>query len=776
MARPTSMAETKLPFSALSVVLLSLLLPFLGSALTAGGSILSPFPRQYQSKYGEVAAAVGANNIILNPRFEDGLKNWSAKGCRVELHESMADGKIVPQSGKLFVSATDRTETWNGIEQELTGRVQREVAYGVTAIARIYGNVTAATLQLTLWVQEQDRREEYISIASLQVTDKDWVQLQGEFLLNGFPSRVIIYFEGPPAGTDILINSLIVQHAAKMPSSARPVFQDPPFDVNVIENSNLDDGTTAGWFALGNCLLTVERGSPYVLPPMARDSLGPHESLSSQYMRVTNRTESWMGPAQIVTDKLRVYLTYQVSAWVRISHGGTTGPQFVNAALGVDGQWINGGEVEVNDGNWHEIGGSFRLEKQPSNAMVYVQGPASGVDLMVAGLQIFAVNRKARFSYLRKQADKIRKRDVVLKFSGSGLSNSSVSVKQMQNSFPLGSCITRTSLDNENFVKFLTDNFNWAVFENEMKWSWTEPQQGTFNYKEADEMLDFCKTHNLKVRGHCIFWEMEYAIQSWVRSLNESSLTNAVENRLYNLLTRYKGKFDHYDVNNEMLHGSFYQGRLGYDIRAHMFRTAHQLDPLAALFVNDYHIEDGSDVGSTPEKYIKQVLDLREQGAQIGGIGVQGHIEVPVGSIVSSAFDKLGTLGLPVWITELDVSSANEFIRAEDLEVMLREAFAHPAVEGVVLWGFWELYMSRKNAHLVNANGKINQAGKRFLSLKKEWLSQANGGITEQGEFKFRGFHGTYDVEIVSSSSQRISKTFIIDKGYSPLVVSIDLM
>ncbi|CAI0464280.1 unnamed protein product [Linum tenue] len=776
MARPTSMAETNSPFSALSVVLLSLLLPFLGSALTAGGSIRSPFPRQYQSKYGGVAAAVGANNIILNPRFEDGLKNWSAKGCRIELHESMADGKIVPQLGKLFVSATDRTEAWNGIEQELTGRVQREVAYGVTAIARIYGNVTAATLQLTLWVQEQDRREEYISIASLQVSDKDWVQLQGEFLLNGFPSRVIIYFEGPPAGTDILINSLVVQHAAKMPSSARPVFQDPPFDVNVIENSNLDDGTTAGWFALGNCLLTVERGSPYVLPPMARDSLGPHESLSSQYMRVTNRTESWMGPAQIVTDKLRVYLTYQVSAWVRISHGGTTGPQFVNAALGVDGQWINGGEVEVNDGNWHEIGGSFRLEKQPSNAMVYVQGPASGVDLMVAGLQIFAVNRKARFSYLRKQADKIRKRDVVLKFSGSGLSNSSVSVKQTQNSFPLGSCITRTSLDNENFVKFLTDNFNWAVFENEMKWSWTEPQQGTFNYKEADEMLDFCKTHNLKVRGHCIFWEMEYAIQSWVRSLNETSLTNAVENRLYNLLTRYKGKFDHYDVNNEMLHGSFYQGRLGYDIRAHMFRTAHQLDPSAALFVNDYHIEDGSDVGSTPEKYIKQVLDLREQGAQIGGIGVQGHIEVPVGSIVSSAFDKLGTLGLPVWITELDVSSANEFIRAEDLEVMLREAFAHPAVEGVVLWGFWELYMSRKNAHLVNANGKINQAGKRFLSLKKEWLSQANGGITEQGEFKFRGFHGTYDVEIVSSSSQRISKTFIIDKGYSPLVVSIDLM
>ncbi|CAN1310127.1 Endo-1,4-beta-xylanase 1 [Linum perenne] len=221
---------------------------------------------------------------------------------------------------------------------------------------------------------------------------------------------------------------------------------------------------------------------------------------------------------------------------------------------------------------------------------------------------------------------------------------------------------------------------------------------------------------------------------------------------------------------DKMLHESFYQDRLGYDIRANMFRTAHQLNPSATLFVNDYHIEDGSDVRSTLELYARQVLDIREQGAQVGGIGVQGHIEVPVGTIVSSAFDKLATLGIPIWLTELDVSSVNEFIRAYDLEVMLREAFAHHAVEGVVLWGFWELYMSRKNAYFVDASGKINQAGKRFLSLKKEWMFEANGSMNGKGEFRFRGFHGTYEVEIVSSS-QTINKTFVVDKGNSPLVI-----
>ncbi|KAJ4834733.1 Glycoside hydrolase, 10 [Turnera subulata] len=628
--------------------------------------------------------------------------------------------------------------------------MQPGIPYEVTGLVRIYGgSVTSATVQLTLWVQEEDLREEYIAIASLLATDKDRVQLQGEFLLNGSPSRAVIFIEGPPPGTDILVNGLDAKHAPKTPPSARPVPKDAPFGVNIIENSNLEDDTFA-WFPLGDCALSVGFGSPHELPPMARDSLGPHEPLSGRYLLATHRTESWMGPAQMVTVKLKPYLTYQVSAWVRIGPGAT-GPQIVNVALGIDGQWFNGGEIECSgDEKWHEIGGSIRIEKRPSNAMVYVQGPASGVDLMVAGLQIFAVDRKARFKYLKQRTDKI--------------ADSIASSLGMQNKHG----------HNQKFVRFLVDNFRWVVFANELKWSWTEPQQGVFNYREADQLLDLCERYNLQVRGHCIFWEKEDAIPSWVQSLNATGLMAAVQNHLSDLLTRYKGKFRHYDVDNEMLHGSFFIDRLGKGIQANMFKTAHQLDPSAILFVNDYHIGDGSDSRSTPEKYVQQILDLQEQGAPVGGIGVQGHIDVPVGPIVSSALDKLGTLGIPIWFTELEVASDNEYVRADDLEVMLREAFAHPSVEGVVLWGFWELYMFRRNAHLVNADGKINAAGKRFLALKKEWLSNAYGSIDVLREFRFRGFHGTYNVEIVSSSKQ-VNKTFVVEQGETPLVVSIDL-
>ncbi|KAL2521318.1 glycosyl hydrolase family 10 protein/carbohydrate-binding domain-containing protein [Forsythia ovata] len=103
---------------------------------------------------------------------------------------------------------------------------------------------------------------------------------------------------------------------------------------------------------------------------------------------------------------------------------------------------------------------------------------------------------------------------------------------------------------------------------------------------------------------------------------------SAVQNRLSGLLTRYKGKLKHYDVNNEMLHGSFYQDHLGKDIR----------------------------------------------GAPVGGIGIHGHIDSPVGQIVCSALDKLEIFGLPIWFTEFDVSSNNEYVRADDLEVVLWEA------------------------------------------------------------------------------------------------------
>lgn len=321
-----------------------------------------------------------------------------------------------------------------------------------------------------------------------------------------------------------------------------------------------------------------------------------------------------------------------------------------------------------------------------------------------------------------------------------------------------------------------SSRINLTVFPYQLKWGTAEAKRGRlyFELEDADELMEWCNTHGIKTRGCSIFWEAEEDNYPWIKELKKDDLMTYTQNRLNGLLAHFKGKFDHYDVNNEMLHGSFYKDRLGKVVWSSMFKTAHQLDPSASLFVNEAHVKDGRDIRSSPERYIQLVKELQKEGAQVGGIGVKGHISSPVGSIVCTALDKLSMLGLPIWLTELDVSSSNEHVRADDLEVMLREAFAHPAVEGIILWGFWELGMDRRDAHLVDAEGEINEAGKRFLSLRKEWLTETSGSVDQDGEFRFREFHGTYQIEVVRGS-KTVVKTLVVEKGELPLVSSIKL-
>uniref|UniRef100_A0A804P959 GH10 domain-containing protein n=1 Tax=Zea mays TaxID=4577 RepID=A0A804P959_MAIZE len=504
-----------------------------------------------------------------------------------------------------------------------------------------------------------------------QVSDKEWVQLQGKILLNSTVAKASIYIEGPPAGVDVLLDSLVVKHAQKAPPAPAPDFENLEYGANIMQNSNLDDGLN-GWFPLGPCTLSVHDGGPRVLPPMAQESLElDDEPLNGKHIHVTNRSQTWMGPAQIITDKLTLYATYQVSAWVRVGAHASGAPQTINVAFAVDSQWINGGQVLARDERWYEVGGALRVEAKPATrVMVYVQGPDAGVDLMVAGLQVFPVDRKARVKHLKRLTDKVRKRDVVLKVTGADgaaagavkeADGVEVRVRQVSNSFPLGACIMRTNMDNEDFVDFFTKNFNWAVFGNELKWYWTEPQRGQFNYSDADDLLRLCSDHGMCVRGHCIFWEVDNAVQQWVKTLSTDDLSAAVSNRINGLLTRYKGKFKHYDVNNEMLHGSFYQDKLGKDIRATMFKTASELDPDALLFVNDYNVESMCDIHATPEAYIQ---------------------------------------------------------------------------------------------------------------LKREWLTHSHGHADENGEYKFRGHHGEYHVDVTTPTG-KVSQTFTVDKDDAPLVLNI---
>ncbi|KAJ1284035.1 hypothetical protein BS78_03G172800 [Paspalum vaginatum] len=559
------------------------------------------------------------------------------------------------------------------------------------------------------------------------------------------------------------------------------------------------DANTVGWAPSGarTALSLQHEDEPSRLPTAAAAVVGVgHDDArtpSGRYVLAAGRADEEDGLCQaIAPGSIKPRVTYRVAGWVSVSSSSSEGSQGhpVHVSVRVDDGRrgvVDAGAACAEPGAWAEIKGAFRLTESPRSAAVYVHGAPAGVDVKVMDLRIVATDRKARFSYLKDKTDKVRKRDVVLKFggpsssAGNGSSVSSgapVRVVQLDNSFPLGSCINGAVIQDPAFVDFFTNHFDWAVFENELKWYWTEAQRGQLNYADADRLLDFCDRAGKRVRGHCIFWAVEAEVQQWIKDVAEQGrdqLMAAVQARIRGLLDRYRGRFPHYDVNNEMLHGRFFRDRLGDGVAAMMFREAAILDPGAALFVNDYNVECGGDPSATPEKYAELVRDLQRRGAQVGGIGLQGHFTNPVGEVICDALDKLSAAtGLPVWITELDVSEPDEALRADDLEVVLREAYAHPAVQGIVFWGFMQGHMWRQDAALVNADGTVNEAGQRFIDLRREWTTDARGHLDGDGQFKFRGFHGTYVAQVTTNSGKML-KAFTVDQGDAPLVLDIDI-
>ena len=148
----------------------------------------------------------------------------------------------------------------------------------------------------------------------------------------------------------------------------------------------------------------------------------------------------------------------------------------------------------------------------------------------------------------------------------------------------------------------------------------------------------------------------------------------------------------------------------------------------------------------------------------MSGIGVQCHVSAPVGAHLSHSFSLLSCTSLPVWITELDTSSLSPHVQADDLEACLREAFAHRGVQGVLLWGFWEKAMSRRNAHLVDADWRLTEAGRRLEALLSEWTTREERGVTgKDGVVSVKGFKGEYEVEVMVGGTRVARKVDLND-------------
>lgn len=384
----------------------------------------------------------------------------------------------------------------------------------------------------------------------------------------------------------------------------------------------------------------------------------------------------------------------------------------------------------------------------------------------------------ARIREIRRRPVQIR----VVDEQGRPAAGVTVEVRQTRKAFPFGAAVGGTLVRNAQYRDFFKAHFNWAVFENESKWYRNGRGPGQEDYATADAMVQWCRENGIPIRGHCIFWEPEKWQPRWVRPLDVEQLKAAVEYRMDSAVKHFRGTFVHWDVDNEMLHGSFFKDRLGEDIHVWMYKRARELDPDVKLFTNEFNVlsvdENFKEVQT--DEYVADVRRLLEQGAPIDGVGIQGHIWfediLAHPEVIKQRLDKVAALKLPIWISEFDVADADEKANADKLELVYRTAYSHPAVEGIMMWVFWAGASWRgPNCGLARRDWTLNEAGKRFEAFMSEWSTTASGRCDTAGVFAFDGYHGDYAVTIKGPGDSVSHQTFTLAVGRGPQTVTLQL-
>jgi GH35 family endo-1,4-beta-xylanase len=377
----------------------------------------------------------------------------------------------------------------------------------------------------------------------------------------------------------------------------------------------------------------------------------------------------------------------------------------------------------------------------------------------------------AQYPGINESIEKYRKGEIIVKAK----QGDQVNVEQLRHEFWFGCAISNniaggswSDNDLRQYKEKFLQNFNSAVTENAVKWGNMERRKGEVNYSVVDAILKWTEENHIPLRGHNLFWGIPQFVQPWVKELDDNELRQTLQNRAETITSRYKGRFAEYDLNNEMIHGNYYEDRLGPDITKLMAQWAHNGDPGAKLFLNDYDILTGNRLAD----YMAQIRKLLKQGVPIAGIGVQGHLHAETfdRTQLKNALDSLAIFKLPIRITEFNMpgqrskyykdkitvmTPQEEELKAKEIVDYYRICFSHPAVEGILMWGFWEGANWIPVSSLYKRDWSPTPAAEAYQNLIfKDWWTRVSGTAGKDGVFSIPAFFGKYRVTVNGISKE----------------------
>jgi endo-1,4-beta-xylanase len=207
-------------------------------------------------------------------------------------------------------------------------------------------------------------------------------------------------------------------------------------------------------------------------------------------------------------------------------------------------------------------------------------------------------------------------------------------------------------------------HFNTITPENLLKWAEVHPQPDQYNFDPADKFVAFGQQHGMFIVGHTLVWHNQ--TPAWVyqnesgQPLSRDALIERMRDHIHTVVGRYKGKIGGWDVVNEAfeddgsLRHSPWQKIIGDDYLELAFRFAHEADPEAELYYNDYN-----EWHPGKRKAVNRLIrSFKAKDIRIDGIGLQGHwgLDYPSLPEIEAMLNDYGRLGVKLMITELDMN------------------------------------------------------------------------------------------------------------------------
>ncbi|CAL1542287.1 unnamed protein product [Lymnaea stagnalis] len=521
--------------------------------------------------------------------------------------------------------------------------------------------------------------------------------------------------------------------------------------------------------------------------PMTADTSQHHGGATSA--KCTGRTQAWQGPAQVVHVKSGSRYAFHI--YIRLV-GDLPGTVYQSAGVTINLKRKDNGADEyvtithqqfltAADG-WVQLGADFFVpNREYTQAKIFVEGLDPHVDFYADDASLTEIAEDTNWKAdANSRIESLRKSNIHFNFnvaSNFNVNDLRVQIDHTKHLFAFGTQATADYIVNPDYRQFqniLYHMFNWVTIQ-EYKWTFNRGTREHPDYSVAVAATDELRKHGLHVRGHCMFWAVPGNQPSYATSLTGQAMKDTVELHIKHMTEITKGKLSHWDVDNELLHGHFFESKTGdKNYTYHMFQAVHAADPTPSLFLNDYSVLVN---GNSTLAYLNQIKQFKAANVGLGGVGVQSHFhryEAPDPTLLKHRLDLLAQPGLPIWVTELDLAAPDENTRADWYETALRLYFSHPAVEGIIFWGFWDHDMDPKRALVHGYTFTLDKAGLRYLHLiKEEWSTHLNRSLSSGTSFTARGFQGDYNLVVYYKNKPIKTQTFSVGKTDATVNVQI---